>query len=141
MAAPLTIAAMEVNWIALVLIVLGLFLAFKLIGAALKLLMWLVVLAGAYWFVAPMMGWPTLSDVVYVFGPDFDGQRIEEVLRPERIAGGLGERVVDGVVERWRELPAPLGEDGVVPEPELPPDPAGDGGSGAEDRESGAAGG
>jgi len=102
---------MELNWIALVLVVLGLYLAFKLIGAALKLLMWLVVLAGAYWLVAPMAGWPGLSDVVYVFGPDFDGQRIEEVFTPERIADGLGERVVDGVVERMRlpEAPEPPG--------------------------------
>ena len=105
------------NWIALVLVVLGLYLAFKLIGAALRLLMWLVVLAGAYWFAAPMLGWPTLSDVVYVFGPDFEGQRIEEVFTPERIADGLDERVVDGVVERMQmpELPAPLREDGAVP--------------------------
>src|SRR5690554_3187793 len=72
--APITIAAMELNWIALVLVVLGLYLAFKLIGAALKLVMWLVVLVGAYWFVAPALGWPTVSDLVYAFGPDFEGQ-------------------------------------------------------------------
>src|SRR5690554_2676284 len=98
---------MDVNWIALVLVVLGLYLAFKLIGAALKLLMWVVMLAGAYWFVAPMLGWPTLSDVVYVFGPDFEGQRIEEVFTPERIVEGLGERVVDGVVERMQGVKLP----------------------------------
>lgn len=98
--APLTIPAMEVNWIGLVLVVLGLYLAFKLIGALFKLLMWLVVLLGAYWFLAPVLGWPTLSDLVYVFGPDFEGQRIEEVFTPERISDGIGGRVVDGVVER-----------------------------------------
>lgn len=110
--APLTIAAMDVNWIALVLVVLGLYLGFKLIGAALRLVMWLVVLVGAYWFAAPMMGWPTLSDVVYVFGPDFEGQRIEEVISPGRIADGLGDRVVEGVVERLGDLPEPLRRDG-----------------------------
>ena len=116
---------MDVNWIALVLVVLGLYLAFKLIGAALKLLMWVVVLAGAYWFVAPMLGWPTLSDVVYVFGPDFEGQRIEEVFTPERIADGLSERVVDGVVERMRvpEAAEPLRPDGQPgPAPTVQPD-------------------
>ena len=131
---------MDVNWIALVLVVLGLYLAFKLIGAALRLLMWLVVLAGAYWFVAPMLGWPTLSDVVYVFGPDFEGQRIEEVFTPERIADGLGEGVVDGVVERMRELPElpePLRGEGAAVE-EVPVEAAGDADGGADAGDAGA---
>lgn len=108
---------MELNWIALVLVALGLYLAFKLIGAALRLLMWVVVLVGAYWFVAPTLGWPTVSDLVYVFGPDFEGQRIEEVLTPERLAGDLGGRVADGVVDgvaerlRLPETPGAPGSD------------------------------
>ncbi|MGO1540988.1 MAG: hypothetical protein ACTHZI_07105 [Luteimonas sp.] len=132
---------MDVNWIALVLVVLGLYLAFKLIGAALRLVMLVVVLAGAYWFVAPLLGWPTLSDVVYVLGPDFEGQRIEEVFTPERIADGLGERVVDGVVERMRglpelselpELPEPIRGDGATAE-EGPVEAAGDADADAAD--------
>jgi len=109
---------MELDWIGLVLVVLGLYLAFKLIGAVFKLLMWLVVLVGAYWFVAPALGWPTVSDLVYVFGPDFEGQRIEEVFTPERIADGIGERVVDEVVERVQmpELPESMRTDGAMPE-------------------------
>src|SRR5699024_22378 len=97
---------------------LGLYLAFKLIGAALRLLMWLVVLTAGYWFVAPLAGWPSLSGVVYVFGPDFEGQRIEEVFAPERLADGIGGRVVDGVVERL-PLPEPSGplECGEQPDP------------------------
>lgn len=118
--APLTIVAMELNWIALVLVALGLYLAFKLIGAALRLLMWLVVLVGAYWFSAPMLGWPTLSELVYVLGPDFDGQRIEEVFTPGRVADGVAGRVVDGVVERMLdELPEPLRGGGAEPEETL----------------------
>ena len=112
---------MESNWIGLVLVVLGAYLAFKLLGVALRLLMWLVVLVGAYWFLAPMLGWPTVSDLVYVFGPDFGGRRIEEVLTPKGVADGIGERVVDGVVERLQsaelpEWPAPV-EEPEQPEP------------------------
>ena len=114
---------MESNWIGLVLVVLGAYLAFKLLGVALRLLMWLVVLVGAYWFLAPMLGWPTVSDLVYVFGPDFGGRRIEEVLTPKGVADGIGERVVDGVVERLQsaelpEWPEPVQEPVDQPEPQ-----------------------
>ncbi|MGY0632852.1 hypothetical protein [Luteimonas sp. A478] len=133
---------MELNWIGLVLVVLGVYLAFKLIGAALRLLMWLVVLVGAYWFTAPLLGWPTLSDLVYVFGPDLGGQRIEDVFTPARVTDVLGERVVDGVVDGVMErlqgqdpapadtsLPQPLPEP--LPEP-LPGEPAEGAGSPSE---------
>lgn len=125
MPAPLTIPTMEPNWIALVLVALGLYLAFKLIGVVFKLLMWLVVLVGAYWFVAPALGWPTVSDLVYVFGPDFEGQRIEEVFTPERIADGVTGRVVDGVVERVRlpEVPKLPGAPELPEFPQLPDAP------------------
>lgn len=129
---------MELNWIGLVLVALGLYLAFKLIGAALRLVMWLVVLVGAYWFTAPLLGWPTLSDLVYVFGPELGGQRIEEVFTPARMADVLGERMVDGVVDGVMErlqgqdpaaaetsLPQPLPEP--LPEP-LPGEAAEDAG-------------
>ena len=98
---------MELNWIGLVLVALGLYLAFKLIGAALRRVMWLVVLVGAYWFLAPMLGWPTVSDLVYVFGPDFGGRRIEEVLTPAGVADGIGGRVVEGMVERVQSVELP----------------------------------
>ena len=107
MPSPPTIAALESNWIGLVLVVLGAYLAFKLLGVALRLLMWLVVLVGAYWFLAPMLGWPTVSDLVYVFGPDFGGRRIEEVLTPAGVAEGIGGRVVEGMVERVQSVELP----------------------------------
>src|SRR3546814_11685636 len=45
------------------------------------------------------MGWPTVSDLVYVFGPDLDGRRIEEVADPSRLAGEAAERMTDRVVD------------------------------------------
>ncbi len=110
------------SWLGAVLVVLGLYLAFKLVGAAVKLLMWVLVLVGAYWFLAPQMGWPTLSDLVYVLGPDLDGRRIEDVMQPAEIAGEVTERVVDGVIERIES--AQPGADAAQPASDLPrPEP------------------
>ena len=46
------------NWIALVVVLLGLYLALKVAGFLLKLLLILVVLAGLYWFLAGLLGLP-----------------------------------------------------------------------------------
>lgn len=47
------------SWFGIVLIVVGLYLAFKLAGAVLKLAMWGLVLFGAWWLLAPHFGWPS----------------------------------------------------------------------------------
>lgn len=41
-------------------VVVGLYLALKVAGFAMKLLMWALVLFGAYWFLAPYLGLPAL---------------------------------------------------------------------------------
>lgn len=46
------------SWVGIVLVVVGLYLALKVAGFAMKLLMWALVLFGAYWFLAPHLGWP-----------------------------------------------------------------------------------
>lgn len=46
------------SWIAIVLIVLGVWLAIKVVDALLKLVFWGLALVAAYWFLAPLMGWP-----------------------------------------------------------------------------------
>lgn len=46
------------NWLGIVLIVIGGYLAIKVVGCALKLVMGAVVLAGAYWLLAPWLGLP-----------------------------------------------------------------------------------
>ena len=46
------------SWVEIVLVVVGLYLALKVAGFAMKLLMWALVLFGAYWFLAPYLGWP-----------------------------------------------------------------------------------
>lgn len=46
------------SWIGIVLVVVGLYLALKVAGFALKLLMWALVLFGLYWLLAPMLGLP-----------------------------------------------------------------------------------
>lgn len=60
------------SWLGIVVIILGLYLAFKLVGVVLKLAMWALVVVGAYWFLAPLLGWPELAELVYVLGPDTD---------------------------------------------------------------------
>ena len=110
------------SWIGLVLIVLGAYLVFKVAGALLKMLMFVLALVGAYWFAAPYLGLPSVSDLVYVFGPDFEGRRIEDVARPSNIAGEVSDRVVDGVIERvGLPLPAPNDAQAVEPLPEPVP--------------------
>lgn len=127
------------SWLALLLVPLALYAAYKLVGVALKLVLAVVVVVAVYWWAAPQMGWPTVSDLVYVFGPDFDGRRIEEVADPSRLAGQAAERmadhVVDEVVERSGfaqpeaaevdevELPLPDAAPGA--DPETPRTPAG----------------
>ncbi len=46
------------SWLAIALLVVGLYLAFKLAGVALKLVMWGLVLLAAYWLLAPLLGMP-----------------------------------------------------------------------------------
>ena len=116
------------SWLGLVLLVVGAWLAFKLVGALLKLLMFVLALVGAYWFLAPYLGWPTVSELFYVLGPDLGGRRIEQVLQPSSIAGEVTDRVVDGVVERIlspspEPLPEPLPEPAAGVEPLSEPVP------------------
>ena len=46
------------SWIGIVLVIVGLWLALKVAGFALKLLMWALVLLGLYWLLVPMLGLP-----------------------------------------------------------------------------------
>jgi hypothetical protein len=46
------------NWIVIILVVLGLYFAFKVAGFFFKLLMWALVVFGIYWFAAPYLGLP-----------------------------------------------------------------------------------
>ena len=50
----------RMSWIGIVVVVVCLYLALKVAGFAMKLLMWGLVLFGLYWFLAPMVGWPAL---------------------------------------------------------------------------------
>lgn len=44
--------------VAILVVVAGLYLAFKLVGLLLKGAMWLLVIGGLYWLIAPLAGWP-----------------------------------------------------------------------------------
>ncbi|MFC7302280.1 hypothetical protein [Cognatiluteimonas weifangensis] len=46
------------NWLGVVMMAVGLYLALKVAGTALKLLMWAMVLVGAYLFASPLLGLP-----------------------------------------------------------------------------------
>jgi hypothetical protein len=48
------------SWVGIAILLLALYLAFKVAGVLLKLLLWAVVLAAAYWLLASLLGWPTL---------------------------------------------------------------------------------
>lgn len=44
------------HWLGIAMMVVGLYLALKVAGTVLKLLMWILVLVGAYLFAAPLLG-------------------------------------------------------------------------------------
>jgi hypothetical protein len=88
------------SWLGFVLLALGLYLAFKLVGALLKIAMVVLALVGAYWIAAPHLGWPTVSELFYVLGPDLGGQRIEELADPSKLAKRATDHVVDEVIQR-----------------------------------------
>lgn len=46
------------GWLGIVLVIVGVYLAFKVAGFVLKLVMWVLVLIGVYWLLAPHLGWP-----------------------------------------------------------------------------------
>ena len=46
------------SWLGMLLIVVGIYLALKVAGFALKLAMWVLVIAGVYWLLAPYLGLP-----------------------------------------------------------------------------------
>lgn len=46
------------SWLGIVLIVLGIYLALKVAGFALKLAMWVLVIVGVYWLISPYLGLP-----------------------------------------------------------------------------------
>ncbi|GAB6197207.1 hypothetical protein PAGU2595_025290 [Lysobacter xanthus] len=46
------------SWIAILVIVIGLYLAFKAVGLMIRLLIWAVILGAIYWLLAPHLGLP-----------------------------------------------------------------------------------
>jgi hypothetical protein len=46
------------TWVGILLLIVGIWLAFKVVGALFKLLLWVAVLVGLYWLAAPFLGMP-----------------------------------------------------------------------------------
>jgi hypothetical protein len=57
------------SWLGIVAVIIGLYLAFKVVSVVLKIGLWLLVVVAGYWFLAPFFGWPPLAEVIHVFGP------------------------------------------------------------------------
>ena len=109
------------SWLGLAGLALALYLVFKVASALLKIVLLVVALAVGYWFAAPLIGLPSVSDLFYVLGPDFGGRRIEELARPSVLAEHVTRQVADGVVERVTEA-LPGGEADEAPVPQMPAD-------------------
>jgi hypothetical protein len=54
------------SWLGFVLVVLGLWLAFRLAGWILRIVLWLVIVLAAWWWLAPYLGWPPPAEVIGV---------------------------------------------------------------------------
>ena len=46
------------SWLGIIVVVVGIYLAIKVAGFALKLALWVLVLGAAYWVLAPYLGLP-----------------------------------------------------------------------------------
>ena len=46
------------SWIAILVLIVCIWLAFKVVGVLFKIVLWAVVLVGLYWLVAPFLGMP-----------------------------------------------------------------------------------
>ncbi|MGH8033271.1 MAG: hypothetical protein ACREO8_13175 [Luteimonas sp.] len=57
------------NWLGFVVIVICLYLAFKVAGVVLRLALWMLIVVAGYWFLAPLLGWPPLAEIIHVLGP------------------------------------------------------------------------
>ena len=57
------------SWLGIVVMIIGLYLAFKVVSVVLKIALWLLVIAAGYWFLAPFFDWPPLAEVIHVIGP------------------------------------------------------------------------
>lgn len=57
------------SWLGIVAIIIGLYLAFKVVSMVLKVALWGLVIVAGYWVLAPFFGWPPLAEVIHVLGP------------------------------------------------------------------------
>jgi len=69
-----------VSWLGFVLVILGIWLAFKVAGVVLRLIVTVLIVIAAYWWLAPYFGWPTLGELFHVLGPEV---RMPAVRLPE----------------------------------------------------------
>ena len=46
------------SWIAILVVIVGLYLAYKAVGLLVRLLLWAVVIGAIYWIAAPHLGLP-----------------------------------------------------------------------------------
>ena len=93
------------SWIGLLLLLVALYLGFRLVGVVLKLALFVVALVIGYALLAPHMEWPSPGEIVWVLGPDTDVLGPEGVRLPE--ASQVRQRVVEGVAGAIAERVVP----------------------------------
>lgn len=92
------------SWLAILVAIVAIVVAFKVIGLLLRLALWGVALLALYWFAAPHLGWPTLAEV-----SDSNGRVLTEAVGERsaefagEVADATADRVVDGIAGQVRE--------------------------------------
>lgn len=46
------------TWVGILLLIIGVWVAFKMVGSLIKVLLWGAILVGLYWLAAPFLGMP-----------------------------------------------------------------------------------
>jgi len=92
------------NWLGIGIAVVAAYAGFRMISLLLRMALWAVALLALYWVCAPLMGWPTLSELIRSPPPALEAARIDEVVRNAERAGGRAVDLAGDALEQANDV-------------------------------------